>query len=116
MRHHPIRLPGATHEGSQTGFQATPPDRGGEEQVARPLAKHLDSSLVVLHDRRIPGSHVNIDHIALARSGAWAIDAKRYKGKVAISRPLFREAKLTIAGRDKTKLVAGIAHQVAIVE
>ena len=88
----------------------------GEEQVARSLAKYLDSSVVVLHDRRIPGSRANIDHMAIARSGVWVIDAKRYKGKVAISRPLFGEAKLTIAGRDRTKLVAGVAHQVAVVE
>ncbi len=52
----------------------------------------------MLHDRRIPGSRANIDHIAIATSGVWVIDAKRYKGKVQVSRPLFGQPKLTIAG------------------
>src|SRR3954454_24729381 len=76
----------------------------GEEHVAKFLAKYLDDGVLVLHDRRIPGSRANIDHIAVARSGVWVIDSKRYKGKVAASKPLFGKAKLTVAGRDKTKL------------
>jgi hypothetical protein len=89
---------------------------GGEEHVAKFLAKYLNESVVVLHDRRIPGSRANIDHIAVAPSGVWVIDSKRYKGKVAVSKPLFGKAKLTIAGRDKSKLVEGLAKQVALVE
>src|SRR3954469_20729216 len=89
---------------------------GGEEHVAKFLAKYLNDGVVVLHDRRIPGSRANIDHIAVAPSGIWVIDSKRYKGKVAVSKPLFGKAKLTIAGRDKTKLVEGLAKQVALVE
>jgi len=88
---------------------------GGEEQVAVRLAKHLNHGIVLLHDRRVPASRANIDHIAVAPSGVWVIDSKRYKGKVAVSRPLFGSAKLTIAGRDKTKLVEGLAQQVALV-
>jgi hypothetical protein len=89
---------------------------GGEERVAKFLAKYLNDGVVVLHDRRIPGSRANIDHIAVAPSGVWVIDSKRYKGKVAVSKPLFGKAKLTVAGRDKTKLVEGLAKQVALVE
>ena len=88
----------------------------GEEHVAKFLAKYLKDGVVVLHDRRIPGSRANIDHIAVAPSGVWVIDSKRYKGKVAVSKPLFGTAKLSIAGRDKTKLVEGLAKQVALVE
>lgn len=87
----------------------------GEELVARSLARHLRSGVVVLHDRRIPRSRANIDHIAIASSGVWIIDAKRYKGKVAVSKPLFGSAKLTIAGRDKSKLVDGLSRQVELV-
>lgn len=89
---------------------------GGEERVAQLLAKHLDRSVVVLHDRAIAHSRANIDHIAIARSGVWVIDTKRYKGKVAVCKPLFGHAKLTIAGRDKTKLIDGLANQVALVQ
>ncbi len=41
------------------------------------------------------------------------IDSKRgYRGNVAVTNPLFGSAKLTIAGRDQTKLVAGVEKQV----
>ncbi len=89
---------------------------GGEERVAKGLAKHLTDVVVVLHDRRIPSSRGNIDHLAVAPTGVWVIDAKRYKGKVAICKPLFGAAKLTVAGRDRTKLIDGLAKQVALVE
>src|SRR5215212_8396342 len=78
---------------------------GGEESVQESLAKRCNDGVLILHDRRIPRSRANIDHIAVAPSGVWVIDTKRYKGKVAVSRPLFGKPKLTIAGRDKTKLV-----------
>jgi hypothetical protein len=89
---------------------------GGEELVAQRLTKHLDSGVELLSDRRIPRSRANIDFIAVASSGVWVIDAKRYKGKVSISKPLFGEARLIIGGRNQTKLIAGLARQVAVVE
>jgi hypothetical protein len=89
---------------------------GGEEAVAASLAERCKDTVVLLHDRRVPGSRANIDHIAVAPSGVWVIDSKRYKGKVAVSRPLFGKPKLMIAGRDKTKLADGLATQVALVQ
>jgi hypothetical protein len=83
----------------------------GEEAVAAHLAGRCPD-VVVLHDRRMPGSRANIDHIAIAPSGVWVIDAKRYKGRIEVRKPLFGEAKLVINGRDKTKLVAGLKRQV----
>jgi hypothetical protein len=88
---------------------------GGEETVARALAERCTDDVVLLHDRRIPGTRTNIDHVAVAPSGVWVIDSKRYKGKVAVRKPWFGEAKLTIAGRDRTKLVHGLAKQVELV-
>lgn len=88
---------------------------GGEERVAAVLAERLASDTVVLHDRRIPGSKANIDHIAVARSGIWVIDTKRYTGKVAVSAPLLGQAKLTINGRDQSKLIDGLDRQVQLV-
>lgn len=87
----------------------------GEEHVASVLASRLHPESIVLHDRRIPRSRANIDHIAVAPSGVWVIDTKRYSGRVAVHAPLFGKAKLTIAGRDQTKLVDGLAKQVALV-
>jgi hypothetical protein len=86
----------------------------GEEQVAASLARRCPEALV-LHDRCLPGSRANIDHLAIAPSGVFVIDAKRYKGKIAVRRPLFGEPKLMIAGRNKAKLVDGLAQQVEVV-
>jgi hypothetical protein len=83
----------------------------GEEAVASHLAKTCPD-VVVLHDRRMPRSRANIDHIAIAPSGVFVIDAKRYKGKSEVRKPLFGDAKLVIRGRDKTKLVDGLKRQV----
>lgn len=75
---------------------------GGEQRVAALLAKCPHPTVLMLHDRRIPRSRANIDHIAIATSGVRVIDVKRYKGKVQISRPLLGQPKLTIARQDKT--------------
>jgi hypothetical protein len=88
---------------------------GGEEMVAEALDQRCRSEVAVLHDRRIPGSRANIDHIAITPSGVWVIDTKRYKGKIEVAKPLFGAAKLKVAGRDQTKLVDGLAKQVKLV-
>lgn len=87
----------------------------GEEMLATRL-KDLPAPVRVLHDRRIPGTRANIDHVAVAPSGVWVIDAKRYKGKRpslqvngGILRP--RTGTLRIGGRDGTKLVEGAFKQ-----
>jgi hypothetical protein len=58
-------------------------DRGavGEERLGARLNALAADGLAVLHDRRIPGSKANIDHIAITPGGIWVIDAKRYKGR-----------------------------------
>lgn len=82
----------------------------GEQALAAHLAKRCPD-VIVLHDRRIPGSRANIDHLAVAPSGVYVIDAKRYKGKIEVRKPFFGETRLLIAGRDKTKLVEGLTRQ-----
>jgi Nuclease-related domain len=87
----------------------------GEELVATALTSRCGDGVVLLHDRRIPGRRANIDHIAIAPSGVWVIDTKRYKGRVQVSNPLFGKTALRIAGRDQSKLVEGLTAQVAAV-
>jgi Nuclease-related domain len=82
----------------------------GEEALAAHLAKRCPD-VIVLHDRRIPRSRTNIDHLAVAPSGVYVIDAKRYKGKIEVRKPFFGDPRLFVAGRDKTKLVEGLARQ-----
>jgi hypothetical protein len=86
----------------------------GEETVAHALTKRCPD-VPVLHDRRIPGSRANIDHIAIAPTGVWVIDTKRYKGKVQVANPFFGTPTLRIAGRDRTKLIDGLTKQVELV-
>lgn len=82
----------------------------GEEALAAHLAKRCPD-VIVLHDRRLPRSRANLDHLAVAPAGVYVIDAKRYTGKIEVRKPLFGEPRLLIAGRDKTKLVEGLSRQ-----
>jgi hypothetical protein len=89
----------------------------GERLLGEYLEKfHDDAVVIVLHDRRIPGTRANIDHIAVTRSGAvWAIDAKNYSGKVQrIDKGgwFSTDLRLYVGRRDCTKLVDGMAKQV----
>jgi hypothetical protein len=65
----------------------------------------------VLHDRAVPDSKANIDHILIVPSGVFVIDAKRYKGKIAWS-----AGQLRVNGRDQTRLGEGIIRQVTMIE
>lgn len=91
----------------------------GERTVARSLTKWANDYVLVLHDRRIPRSKANIDHIAVAPTGVYVIDAKRYKGRPdyrvqgGILRP--RTTTLFVDGRDRTKLLDGVRRQIAVV-
>ena len=75
----------------------------------------VSPTLFVLHDRRIPRSRANIDHLVVTRGGVWVLDTKRYKGRPELKveggllRP--RVEKLLVARRDKTGLVDGVLRQ-----
>ncbi|NYG57099.1 hypothetical protein BJ980_000022 [Nocardioides daedukensis] len=90
----------------------------GEERLGARLDA-LAPDIAVLHDRRIPGTRANIDHIAVTSAGVWVIDAKRYKGRPTlridggIIRP--RTERLFVGGRDCSKLVDGVERQVSLV-
>lgn len=96
-------------------------DRGaiGEERLGARLNALAGDGLAVLHDRRIPGSKANIDHIVITPGGIWVIDAKRYKGRpeLKIEGGILRRRvdKLLVGRRDCTKLVDGVLKQVDVV-
>jgi Nuclease-related domain len=74
--------------------------------------------VIVLHDRRIPGTRANIDHIAICRSGIYVIDAKRYEGKVQrIDRGgwFTTDLRLYVGRRECSKLIPGMRRQVEAV-
>ena len=91
----------------------------GERRLGHGLEALAAENLVVLHDRRIPGSTANIDHLVVGPNGIYVIDAKRYSGRVELrsSGTMFRPGpnKLYVGGRDKSKLVDGMTKQILAV-
>jgi hypothetical protein len=55
----------------------------GEEHVGHLLDHFVGSNGVVLHDRRVPGRRLNLDHLVVVASGVWVIDTKHYHGHLA---------------------------------
>ncbi|WP_028653662.1 nuclease-related domain-containing protein [Nocardioides halotolerans] len=92
----------------------------GEERLGQRLSELCTDSLLVLHDRKIPRSRANIDHIAVTPTGVWVIDAKKYRGRPAlkVGGGILRQRteKLVVGSRDCTTLVDGVLKQVGVVE
>jgi hypothetical protein len=90
----------------------------GEEALGARLSELANERLVVLHDRRTPGSKANIDHLAITPSGVFVIDAKHYSGRVE-KRDLggwFRtDERLYVGKRDCTKLVLASEDQAEMI-
>jgi len=91
----------------------------GEEQLGSRLNELASDTLRVLHDRRLPRSRANIDHLVVTPTGVYVIDSKKYKGRPRLSveggllRP--RVERLVVGTRDCTKLVDGVLKQVDVV-
>lgn len=86
----------------------------GEEK----LAKALDG-LSVLHDRRVPGTKGNIDHIVIAPAGVFVVDAKNYEGRIEIRNHgwfLRPDERLRVGRRDCSALADKLGWQLAAVE
>ncbi len=87
----------------------------GERRVAEILE---GCRAIALHDRRVPGSRANIDHLAVGPRGVFAIDAKKYKGRIEKRDvgSFFRvDERLYVRGRDQSRLVAGVEKQCEVV-
>ena len=117
---HP-RLGGLIHALSDEPQSTKAWDTGavGEERLGSRLNELASDTLRVLHDRRIPGSRANIDHLAVTPTGVFVIDAKKYAGRPHLKieggllRP--RVERLLVGSRDCTKLVDGALKQIGIV-
>jgi hypothetical protein len=89
----------------------------GERIIGKILDEIAEkNNFKVLHDRAIPNSKANIDHILVTEKGVFIIDAKNYSGKVEIRNKgswLFPEKdKLFVDGRDRGNLIEGVKWQV----
>ncbi len=87
----------------------------------RELAQALESveGIHVLHDRRVPGTRGNIDHLVVAPAGVFVVDAKRYKGLIRIRDVggLFKtDERLYVGRRDCSKLADDMGWQVQAVD
>jgi len=82
------------------------------------LAEALDG-FSVLHDRRVPGTRGNIDHIVIAPAGVFVVDAKHYQGRIEIRNHgwfLRPDERLHVGRRDCSALADNMGWQVAAVE
>lgn len=91
----------------------------GEEKVGAVLDGAAELGVHPLHDRRMPRSRANIDHLVVAPTGVWVVDAKRYtSGRLQrrdVGGWLRAEERLFVGRRDVTHLLDGVLAQAAAV-
>ncbi len=74
--------------------------------------------LVTLHDRRVPGTRGNIDHVVIGPAGVFVVDSKRYRGLIEVKGRggLFSsDERLLVGRRDCSHLVENMGWQVEAV-
>jgi hypothetical protein len=89
----------------------------GEQKLAQALAGLPD--VIALHDRKVPGTLGNIDHLVVGPAGLFVVDAKHYKGsiRIRVKGGLFRtDYRLYVGGRDCSHLADNMGWQVKAVE
>lgn len=90
-----------------------------ERMLSVQLHSQLGRRAVVLDDRKVPGTKCHIDHIVIAPSGVWVVDANEFDGRVErrdVGGWFKVDERLFVAGKDRTGLVDGIDRQVVAVE
>jgi Nuclease-related domain len=88
----------------------------GERHVADVLTGV--AGIDVLHDRLVPRSRANIDHIVIGPAGVFVIDAKKHTGQIEVRDvgSLFRvDERLYVNKRDRSNLADGVLGQVEVV-
>lgn len=88
----------------------------GEEKLAKALTDL--EGVRFLHDRRVPGTRGNIDHLVIAPSGIFVVDAKNYSGLIEVvdRGGLFRQdLRLRVGRRDCSYVATNMSWQVEAV-
>ena len=88
----------------------------GERRLAAHLEREVGDRAVFLNSRRIHNG--DIDHLAIAPSGIFVIDAKNYNGRVEardVGNWRTIDRRLFVGDRDKSKLVEGMGKQIRAV-
>lgn len=93
----------------------------GEVKIGKVL-DHIaqEHNFKLLHDRKIPNSKANIDHILVTEKAIFIIDAKNYNGKVELRNDssFFKKGNdiLFVDGRNRSKIVEGVKWQIGKME
>jgi hypothetical protein len=86
----------------------------GEQKLAKTLQENLGDRAIMLHDRTVPRTRGNIDHLVIASSGVWVVDAKNYSGLVQqrdVGGFFKVDKRLYVGGRDRSTVVDGLDWQ-----
>lgn len=90
----------------------------GERVVGAALNRLATKQCIVLHDRQIPGTRANIDHLVVSARGVIVVNAKHYSGRLekremgSWSRS---DTRLFVAGRDRSRLLDDARREAATV-
>lgn len=86
----------------------------GERKLLKSLSYRVGERAVLLHHRQIPRSPFTIDHLVVAASGVWIVDAKPYLGDINWRNQGSPKVDyhLYVGGRDRSILVARMTPQV----
>ena len=94
------------------------PDReDGEGGLAAGLERELVGTAIMLHGRQVPGTRGSIDHLVIAPSGVWVVEAKNCSGKLErrVGSRRAGDDRLFVDGRNRTELVDGMNRQATAV-
>lgn len=83
----------------------------GEGRTGRLLQPLEAEGFRILHDRKIPGSRANIDHIVIGAPGIFVVETKSYSGALKI-----RGNDVYVAGRRKTGMIDEVKREAAAVK
>lgn len=81
----------------------------GERLTAQALEQLKIEGFVILHDRRIPGSSANIDHIVIGPPGVAVVETKSYGGKLRV-----KDNDVYVGGYRKTSQTVEEAKREAV--
>lgn len=91
----------------------------GEHRLGLRLSRDLADVGVVLHDRVVSGTKRTIDHLVVAPSGIWIVEAKNCKGRIG-RRDCgdwgHEDLRVYVDGKDRTKLVSEVTWQTGTVQ
>lgn len=83
----------------------------GEARTASYLEQLIDEGFRVIHDRAIPGSRANIDHIVIGPPGIVVVETKSFKGRLRV-----RGLEVYVDGRRRTGMIEEVRREALAVQ